>query len=298
MRSPNGTCLFLTLILLTPLSVKGQPSFAPDAKNHTLIDQSLVECLYEYSVKALEVEDSIQHSITLTYQTILQANANVSKFWDWHAFKLDSLLFTTPIPLTPDSQQLLTKRYTIGVKYFFIPLVFKNYPMKTITVIDDLGPDVFLYEYPKTGHDWQLTDDTLTVCGYVCNRATTRYEGRVWEAWYAPEIPLSDGPWKLYGLPGLILKALDKTGEHCFEAISLRNASHPIYLTHDAQCQKTKRTTFIKQKIPFFKNFSSYIRMNPAINSLAVINGSALIINGHRSSVPGDADINPLELTE
>lgn len=36
-----------------------------------------------------------------------------------------------------------------------------------------------------------------------------------------PDLPISSGPWKFYGFPGLILKAEDTTGTHRFEAYSL-----------------------------------------------------------------------------
>jgi hypothetical protein len=55
-----------------------------------------------------------------------------------------------------------------------------------------------------------------------CKKATTNFRGRYWEAWYTEEIPIGQGPWKLCGLPGMILKA------NCpkfmlIEAISIKN---------------------------------------------------------------------------
>ena len=37
--------------------------------------------------------------------------------------------------------------------------------------------------------------------------ATTHFRGRDWKVWFSEEIPLPLGPWKLGGLPGLILAA-------------------------------------------------------------------------------------------
>ena len=71
--------------------------------------------------------------------------------------------------------------------------------------------------------EWTMYEDsTITVLGMECKKATTNFRGRYWEVWYAEELPISQGPWKLCGLPGMILKA------NCpkfmlIEAISIKN---------------------------------------------------------------------------
>ncbi len=55
----------------------------------------------------------------------------------------------------------------------------------------------YTYEEPMAMPEWILHEDTMTVLGYVCKRATTHYRGRDWEVFYTSDIPLSCGPWKL-----------------------------------------------------------------------------------------------------
>lgn len=64
--------------------------------------------------------------------------------------------------------------------------------------------------------------------GYACFHARIATGGRVWDAWFAPEIPIDAGPWKLRGLPGLILEAADTTGSYRFSFQSLQSRREPI----------------------------------------------------------------------
>ncbi|MCS6795936.1 MAG: GLPGLI family protein [Raineya sp.] len=66
---------------------------------------------------------------------------------------------------------------------------------------------------------WQITQEKKKIEGYECFKAISKpFRGRTYIAWFCPEIPISDGPWKLWGLPGLILEAQDEKGEVKFVA--------------------------------------------------------------------------------
>ena len=81
--------------------------------------------------------------------------------------------------------------------------------------------------------EWELLDDSRTILGLECKAARTNFRGRDWIAWYAPELAYPAGPWKLGGLPGLILLAEDASGEYKMEARQLRHGSGPILRKYD-----------------------------------------------------------------
>lgn len=54
---------------------------------------------------------------------------------------------------------------------------------------------------------WEITHEFKSIAGIPCFKATGKMGGRIYDVWYAPSVPLSDGPHKLNGLPGLILEA-------------------------------------------------------------------------------------------
>ena len=73
------------------------------------------------------------------------------------------------------------------------PLVMENY------LIEDAMPAI----------DWKISSDTATYGGLHCQKATSHFKGRDYTAWFCPDMPLHVGPWKLNGLPGVIVEAYD-----------------------------------------------------------------------------------------
>ncbi len=65
--------------------------------------------------------------------------------------------------------------------------------------------------------DWKLTDSTRIKGHFVLKKAEANFGGRHWTAWYAPSVPYPIGPYKFYGLPGVIVKLYDDKGQYKFE---------------------------------------------------------------------------------
>lgn len=58
--------------------------------------------------------------------------------------------------------------------------------------------------------DWKIVADSIKTIGALkCKKAIGVFRGRDYEVWYAEEIPINAGPWKLRGLPGLIVEVAD-----------------------------------------------------------------------------------------
>lgn len=106
-------------------------------------------------------------------------------------------------------------------------LLYKNIKEKKYTSQRDVFGKGFLVKDELEQEEWEMTSETKQIGQYTCYKATTtrmtgstvtvkngeRTEspGReiIVTAWYAPEIPVSNGPDMYWGLPGLIMEVHD-----------------------------------------------------------------------------------------
>lgn len=102
------------------------------------------------------------------------------------------------------------------------------------------------YEEPYADQKWTLTQDTATISGYSCQKATCHYHGRDFEAWFTTEVPVRYGPWKFGGLPGLIIKVYDIDHLYTFECTNVERANRPMVRSKYASRKPIKRETVLK----------------------------------------------------
>lgn len=100
--------------------------------------------------------------------------------------------------------------------------IYYNYPVegKVTTRASVLGRELVEFE-EDVQIPWVHEKGAKTILGYDCVKASAYFRGRHWTVWYTYHIPYTAGPWKLRGLPGLILEAFDDRGEYSYEAVSI-----------------------------------------------------------------------------
>jgi GLPGLI family protein len=75
----------------------------------------------------------------------------------------------------------------------------------------------YLIEEPFPAIKWKISSDISTISNLHCQKATTHFKGRDYTAWFCPDLPYRSGPWKLNGLPGLIVEAHDVKNDVIFK---------------------------------------------------------------------------------
>ncbi|SKB26421.1 GLPGLI family protein [Parapedobacter luteus] len=131
------------------------------------------------------------------FRTVLQAEKDTNRY---HRDQIDHSL----INVFTSARYRILKNHEDQASHFY-------------EVIEILGGPMCTYAEPRDSMGWFLTKDTLTIHGYPCQKAWLNYGNRLWEAWFTPDIPLSEGPYKFWGLPGLIVRIRDSKASWMFE---------------------------------------------------------------------------------
>jgi len=92
-----------------------------------------------------------------------------------------------------------------------------QFPNEKKFVTKEMVGNSYLVEETMPVMNWKMSVDTATINGLPCQKATTHFKGRDYTAWFCPDLPYRAGPWKLNGLPGLIVEAYDTRKEVVFK---------------------------------------------------------------------------------
>ncbi len=106
--------------------------------------------------------------------------------------------------------------------------IFKDKEANKIGYGIKLISDKLYYTEDLDQIKWEIQADAKEISGYQVQKATTSFAGRDYIAWFTPEIPLSDGPYKFAGLPGLILELQDTEAEYVFEFGGFEELADPL----------------------------------------------------------------------
>lgn len=171
--------------------------------------------------------------------------------------------------------------------------IYKNYPVGKVTTLERIGPSQFRCEETNEYPEWEILSDTTTMLNHLCYKATCRFKGRDYTAWFTPGIPRSDGPWKLGGLPGLILQAEDSQRHFVFECTGLLNARPDEMILYGADnYEPVSRTTLNRTYERFAADPIGYITAASPNMMVRIKNADGSTTN------PKNIPYNPIELAE
>lgn len=172
---------------------------------------------------------------------------------------------------------------------------------------DPIEGDIILNLPGITTQNWDLTSEKKKLDNLNLQKATTTWGGRNWTAWFSPDIAVQEGPYKFYGLPGLIVDLQDDKGSYHFHLVKSQNlTSEPKNQYLDSMKQMAavvNKDKYKKAKLAFYDAPISYLGgLNGAgqlfLNDGTKVNASNQREYNEKIRKEIKSNNNPINLTE
>ena len=131
-------------------------------------------------------------------------------------------------------------------------VISKDFENQELVYSELVGMNNLGYKEKLPLFNWKIEKDNKIISGYKCIKATTRHRGRNYIAWFAPEIPFQDGPYKFSGLPGLIIEIYDDKRNFIFSLQSFNKIKKEVL--YDTKITFTKREKILQAKLDAYYN--------------------------------------------
>lgn len=219
-------CIAILLMFTSSVAINAQGvgGFSPAEKvtSDSLIvfdtPKYLVYYDYEFNNKP---DDDFLRQKTIT---LLQIGDKYSDFRDLYQYQSDSVTYFGAKE-GKSFMELFPILMAMGKrKKLKTEILFDN-TSGEMTCSTDVFAKNYVYKEPVCKIDWVLTEGDSIIEGYNCKKATARFRGRDYIAWYSPEVPLRWGPYKFVGLPGLIFSIYDTNKHHVFNISGLQEVN-------------------------------------------------------------------------
>ncbi|MDX1902611.1 MAG: GLPGLI family protein, partial [Thermonemataceae bacterium] len=140
----------------------------------------------------------------------------------------------------------------------------KSYKDNLMYIGDNFNFFQKMYYYKDSLYQmkWKITKNTKNILGKKCSEAKLSFRGRNYTAYYSQDFGVSEGPWKFFGLPGLILEVKSDDGEYTWIAIEIKkNPKEKLKNISYTNAKYTSRQEFIKD---YISNFNKMIAKQKA----------------------------------
>lgn len=75
---------------------------------------------------------------------------------------------------------------------------------------------------------WEIRPDLKRIANMPVQKAIAEFGGRKWTAWFNPEIPIPEGPYKFNGLPGLVVEVSDADENYRYSLKEIKKINDPV----------------------------------------------------------------------
>ncbi|WP_237190446.1 GLPGLI family protein [Riemerella anatipestifer] len=238
-------------IAYSQVTASGNLNFSPEPFVQKEIDRVRYQVFYE--LKFLPNAD--QPSSFREAVTILQIGDNFVKFADANTYKSDSLRnefqYLKSIR-TKEFNQLLALRSKF-------PYTIYSNPKENVYTLNNRLSHAYTYTASIPKLEWKITSTAKKIGDYLAVKATTRYSGRNYEAWFTQEIPFSYGPYLFQGLLGLILEIRDTANHYAFTMFKIEKLDTVMTKGSGKEVLEVTREKYKKLEWVYHENPGQFI---------------------------------------
>lgn len=190
-----------------------------------------------------------------TENAYLDISAEKSMFYSENRIKRDSVMKAN---FQSGGARGFNREQMDGLRTNINYSIEKNKKDQKIIYKDRLGRDQYSYEEDRP-LNWKILSETTKIGDYKVQKAETEFGGRKWTAWFTTDLPYQDGPYKFSGLPGLVVKAEDSTGDYSFDLMKNYKISDFPEMVTFGNVMKVKRTDYVIQQEKYKTDPASFM---------------------------------------
>lgn len=176
-----------------------------------------------------------------------------------------------------------------------VAAIYRSFPQNKLVDTKRIITEMYQIQEELPEINWEIQEEIKDIQGFKVQKATTEFRGRVYEVWFAADIPVSFGPWKLHGLPGLILEAKDLKNQVIFTFKSIETVENPVKLDFFPKIRQISYKDYALVYKAFRDNPAAFAR-NIAPNGMTVVTGGSTASRSRSSSTRPIQYNNPIEL--
>jgi GLPGLI family protein len=137
---------------------------------------------------------------------------------------------------------------------------------------------------------WQIFKDKKIINGVACTKAETNVYGRKWTAWFSNEHPFPLGPYKFFGLPGLIFEISDQNETYHYSLYNIKKKEKIYPINVHENILKVSKTKSIELYNLSKYSLAGFADIDEKLNA-DLINKLKVAINNRKLK-----ENNPIEL--
>ena len=224
-------CLSLPAIGQAPKAgIDPSKVYAPsDSTPTNIFDHALYRAYYLKQYRDDPADPQAYH-----WMQILQIGKSHQAYLDYGELRRDSIWNAAAKGRKSYGEFSAESRAAADDTFSHLKLIFDR-SKGMINAHDAIFLSKYHYTEPIPQLQWTMARGDSTILGYPCHKATTRFRGRDYIAWYTEEIPFPYGPFKFGGLPGLITCIYDTQREHIYTLVGFEKAPPEDYIYERAR---------------------------------------------------------------